>query len=182
MHIYILPQCSTTAASVLNSAGMDAQFERSCCAISRGILNNINVPTNITAENAYDFVLALAEKNQHAIPFYLLLDIAPNSDFPLFSIYSYENMGNSGLFCVHTYDFCKEYVVQSKYIANAQNFKDWAPNLWLSSDSGFSQKAKRVYAGALLDIKANAETAIAFPLAYCGSVVYTNSGFIYTVE
>lgn len=38
MHIYILPQCSTTAASVLNSAGMDAQFERSCCAISRGIL------------------------------------------------------------------------------------------------------------------------------------------------
>ena len=40
MHIYILPQCSTTAASVLNSAGMDAQFERSCCAISRGILNN----------------------------------------------------------------------------------------------------------------------------------------------
>jgi len=39
MHIYILPQCSTTAASVLNSAGMDAQFARSCCAISRGILN-----------------------------------------------------------------------------------------------------------------------------------------------
>ena len=39
MHIYILPQCSTTAASVLNSAGMDAQFERSCCAISRGILS-----------------------------------------------------------------------------------------------------------------------------------------------
>ena len=38
MHICILPQCSTTAASVLNSAGMDAQFERSCCAISRGIL------------------------------------------------------------------------------------------------------------------------------------------------
>lgn len=144
--------------------------------------HNINVSTDITAENAYDFVLALTEKNQHAIPFYLLLDIAPNSDFPLFSIYSYEKMGNSGLFCVHTYDFCKEYVVQSKYIANAQNFKDWAPNLWLSSDSGFSQKAKRVYAGALLDIKANAETAIAFPLAYCGSVVYTNSGFIYTVE
>jgi mannose/fructose/N-acetylgalactosamine-specific phosphotransferase system component IIC len=25
---------------VLNSAGMDAQFERSCCAISRGILNS----------------------------------------------------------------------------------------------------------------------------------------------
>lgn len=38
--------------------------------------HNINVPTDITAENAYDFVLALAEKNQHAIPFYLLLDIA----------------------------------------------------------------------------------------------------------
>ena len=55
--------------------------------------HNINVPTNITAENAYDFVLALAEKNQHAIPFYLLLDIAPNSDFPLFSIYSYEKDG-----------------------------------------------------------------------------------------
>ena len=44
--------------------------------------HNINVPNDITAENAYDFVLALAEKNQHAIPFYLLLDIAPNSDFP----------------------------------------------------------------------------------------------------
>ena len=38
-HIYILPQCSTTAARVLNSAGMDAQFERSRCSISRGILN-----------------------------------------------------------------------------------------------------------------------------------------------
>ena len=38
MHIYILPQCSTTAARVLNPAGMDAQFERLRCAISRGIL------------------------------------------------------------------------------------------------------------------------------------------------
>ena len=38
-HIYILPQCSTTAARVLNSAGMNAQFERSRCSISRGILN-----------------------------------------------------------------------------------------------------------------------------------------------
>ena len=37
-HIYILPQCSTTAARVLNPAGMDAQFERLRCAISRGIL------------------------------------------------------------------------------------------------------------------------------------------------
>ena len=39
-HIYILPQCSTTAARVLNPAGMDAQFERLRCAISRGILRN----------------------------------------------------------------------------------------------------------------------------------------------
>ena len=46
MHIYILPQCSTTAASVLNSAGMDAQFERSCCAISRGILNIVRGQAN----------------------------------------------------------------------------------------------------------------------------------------
>ena len=38
-HIYILPQCSTTAARVLNPAGMDAQFERLRCAISRGILS-----------------------------------------------------------------------------------------------------------------------------------------------
>ena len=37
-HIYFLPQCSTTAARVLNPAGMDAQFERLRCAISRGIL------------------------------------------------------------------------------------------------------------------------------------------------
>jgi len=47
MHIYILPQCSTTAASVLNSAGMDAQFERSCCAISRGILRGMENPEKI---------------------------------------------------------------------------------------------------------------------------------------
>lgn len=40
MHIYILPQCSTTAARLLNSAGMDAQFERSRCAIWGGILMN----------------------------------------------------------------------------------------------------------------------------------------------
>ena len=38
-HIYILPQCSTTAARVLNSAGMDAHFVRTRCAISHGILN-----------------------------------------------------------------------------------------------------------------------------------------------
>lgn len=37
-HIYILPQCSMTAARVLNPAGMDAQFERLRCAISHGIL------------------------------------------------------------------------------------------------------------------------------------------------
>ena len=40
-HIYILPQCSTTAARVLNPAGMDAQFERLRCAISCGILSNL---------------------------------------------------------------------------------------------------------------------------------------------
>ena len=44
MHIYILPQCSTTAARVLNLAGMDAQFERLRCAISRGILNWAHEP------------------------------------------------------------------------------------------------------------------------------------------
>ena len=41
-HIYILPQCSTTAARVLNPAGMDAQFERLRCAISRGILIRVS--------------------------------------------------------------------------------------------------------------------------------------------
>ena len=39
MHIYILPQCSTTAAKVLNPAGTAAQSQRPRCAISRGILN-----------------------------------------------------------------------------------------------------------------------------------------------
>ena len=42
MPIYILPQCSTTAARVLNPAGTDAQFVRSRCAISRGILKGFN--------------------------------------------------------------------------------------------------------------------------------------------
>ena len=51
MHICILPQCSTTAASVLNSAGMDAQFERSCCAISRGILKCGEFITNALARD-----------------------------------------------------------------------------------------------------------------------------------
>ena len=37
--IYILPQCSTTAARLLNPAGMDAQFERSRCASWGGILS-----------------------------------------------------------------------------------------------------------------------------------------------
>lgn len=57
MHIYILPQCSTTAASVLNSAGMDAQFERSCCAISRGILKLFNFGTRreVSAVQAFGF-------------------------------------------------------------------------------------------------------------------------------
>ena len=41
VHIYILPCCSTTAARVLNPAGMDAQFERLRCAISRGILKAV---------------------------------------------------------------------------------------------------------------------------------------------
>ena len=55
MHIYILPQCSTTAASVLNSAGMDAQFERSCCAISRGILKETQ--TNMYRIRKRNFVI-----------------------------------------------------------------------------------------------------------------------------
>ena len=37
-HIYILPPCSMPAARLLNPAGMTAQFKRSRCAISRGIL------------------------------------------------------------------------------------------------------------------------------------------------
>ena len=41
MHIYILPQCSTPAASLLNLAGMPAQSQRLRCAISRGILNHL---------------------------------------------------------------------------------------------------------------------------------------------
>ena len=39
VHIYILPCCSTAAATVLNSAGDGAQFARSRCSISGGILN-----------------------------------------------------------------------------------------------------------------------------------------------
>ena len=39
MHIYILPPCSTTAARMLNPAGIPAQSQRSRCSISRGILN-----------------------------------------------------------------------------------------------------------------------------------------------
>lgn len=38
VHIYILPCCSTAAATVLNSAGDGAQFARSRCSISGGIL------------------------------------------------------------------------------------------------------------------------------------------------
>ena len=48
-HIYILPQCSMTAARVLNPAGMDAQFERLRCAISRGILRT-RIRTNNVIE------------------------------------------------------------------------------------------------------------------------------------
>jgi hypothetical protein len=51
-HIYILPQCSTTAARVLNPAGMDAQFERLRCAISRGILSMIS---NLQLPNSEEF-------------------------------------------------------------------------------------------------------------------------------
>ena len=57
-HIYILPQCSTTAARVLNPAGMDAQFERLRCAISCGILSLFNKP-NLLADNLYLLILFL---------------------------------------------------------------------------------------------------------------------------
>lgn len=59
-HIYILPQCSTTAARVLNPAGMDAQFERLRCAISRGILSQ------------NDFLRAAADAVHAAYPFHLI--------------------------------------------------------------------------------------------------------------
>ena len=52
-HIYILPQCSTTAARVLNPAGMDAQFERLRCAISRGILSRLDILGIDTAGDLY---------------------------------------------------------------------------------------------------------------------------------
>lgn len=41
VHIYILPCCSTAAATMLNLAGDGAQFARSRCSIPGGILTNI---------------------------------------------------------------------------------------------------------------------------------------------
>ena len=43
VHIYILPCCSTAAATVLNSAGDGAQFARSRCSISGGILKGLRL-------------------------------------------------------------------------------------------------------------------------------------------
>ena len=60
-HIYILPQCSTTAARVLNPAGMDAQFERLRCAISRGILKDGVIELRMT--NINDAQCAISVKN-----------------------------------------------------------------------------------------------------------------------
>lgn len=42
-HIYILSPCSTTAARLLTPAGMDAQSQRSRCAISRGEYSIFNL-------------------------------------------------------------------------------------------------------------------------------------------
>ena len=68
-HIYILPQCSTTAARVLNPAGMDAQFERLRCAISRGILTMV---TQLLLKwNGYQFQL---EQNELADMFIGIAD------------------------------------------------------------------------------------------------------------
>ena len=59
-HIYILPQCSTTAARVLNPAGMDAQFERLRCAISRGILIELSLNKNLSFANPADRIIRVS--------------------------------------------------------------------------------------------------------------------------
>ena len=50
VHIYILPCCSTAAVTVLNSAGDGAQFARSRCSISGGILNKTATRRRISGE------------------------------------------------------------------------------------------------------------------------------------
>ena len=69
MHIYILPQCSTTAARVLNSAGMDAQFERLRCAIWGGILKSqtetVNLRQNLLIFLTYSPIIRLLLAAHH---------------------------------------------------------------------------------------------------------------------
>ena len=60
-HIYILPQCSTTAARVLNPAGMDAQFERLRCAISRGILKWNGYQFQLEQNELADMFIGIAD-------------------------------------------------------------------------------------------------------------------------
>ena len=65
-HIYILPWCSTPAASLLNSAGDGAQFVRSWCAISGGILSTHKEITHCARlSNLEIFILWTADQAIH---------------------------------------------------------------------------------------------------------------------
>lgn len=64
--IYILPWCSTPAASLLNSAGDGAQFVRSWCAISGGILSTHKEITHCARlSNLEIFILWTADQAIH---------------------------------------------------------------------------------------------------------------------
>lgn len=154
-------------------------------ALENGVIlfwrQNVAVPDSVTAENAYAYVLALAEQNERATPFYLSLNAGEDAAALDFSLCSYVPiLADEGLYAVDVYEYSGGSVVQSKYIGTAPNWKAWASNMYLAQDAHFSENTAALYAKVVFEVESGAKLTMPFPVTYCDERVFSNAGLEYS--
>ena len=154
-------------------------------ALENGVIllwrRDVAVPDSVTAENAYAYVLALAERDERATPFYLSLNAGEDAAALDFTLCSYVPiLADEGLYAVDVYEHRGGRVVQSKYIGTAPNWKAWASDMYLASDAHFSENTAALYAKVLSEVESGAELTMPFPGTYCAAQVFSNAGLEYS--
>ena len=156
-------------------------------ALENGVIllwrQDVAVPDSVTAENAYAYVLALAERDERATPFYLSLNAGEDAAALGFTLCSYVPiLADEGLYAVDVYEHRGGRVVQSKYIGTAPNWKAWASDMYLASDAHFSENTAALYAKVLSEVESGAELTMPFPVTYCDAQVFSNAGLEYSEQ
>lgn len=143
---------------------------------------NFSLPTGITFEEQYSYVLMQAEADKHATPFYFSLNFDSKSNAFSFSLYSYIQSSIENLYYVYTYECYDENVIKSRYVGTPQNFKEFAPFLYLSDDANFHKNTINLFSRIQEIIENDADASLEFPVIYCDSRVFNDTGLIYSEE